>query len=203
MPHDDLYAQQERLPNRLPQDGEAYYLERVLDAGPASDALARCLEELDWEHERVTMFGREIVTRRKIAWYADTAMPYAYSGRTRVASPWADCLLALKARVEKASHATFNACLCNLYHCGEEGMGWHSDDERTLVPDGVIASLTLGDARRFSFKHKASGERVSLELAHGSLLIMQGETQAHWLHALPKTRKSRSARVNLTFRQMR
>ncbi|MFG6668024.1 alpha-ketoglutarate-dependent dioxygenase AlkB family protein [Halomonas sp. HNIBRBA4712] len=189
--------------NLLPFDGEAFYIKRVLERDDAARYLGRCLEELGWAHERVTMFGREIVTRRKVAWYADTPATYTYSGQTKQARAWPALLSDLKERVESACGARFDSCLCNLYHGGDEGMGWHSDDERELAPDGVIASLSLGGERRFSFKHKGSGERVSLLLDHGSLLVMQGATQTHWWHSLPKTRKRVAPRVNLTFRQLR
>ncbi|WNL41192.1 alpha-ketoglutarate-dependent dioxygenase AlkB [Halomonas sp. PAMB 3264] len=189
--------------NLLPHDGEAFYLGPVLTEREASAYFTRCVLELDWAHERVVMFGRDITTRRKVAWYADAPATYTYSGQTKRARVWPALLQALKERVERASGARFDSCLCNLYHSGEEGMGWHSDDERELAEQGIIASLTLGGERRFSFKHKASGERVSLLLEHGSLLIMQGATQTHWWHSLPKTKKCMDARVNLTFRQLR
>ncbi|WP_447928540.1 alpha-ketoglutarate-dependent dioxygenase AlkB family protein [Vreelandella sp. EE27] len=201
MKRNELFSAAEPA-NLLPRDGEAFYQGQVLSEAEATLYLARCVEELDWAQERLVMFGREIVTKRKVAWYADAPTAYTYSGQTKAARPWPALLLALKAQVEAESGAHFNSCLCNLYHSGDEGMGWHSDDEKELAPEGVIASLTLGGQRRFSFKHKASKERVSLALEHGSLLIMQGTTQTHWWHSLPKTKKSQEMRVNLTFRQM-
>lgn len=200
----DLFENDERqLINLLPFDGEAYYYGKILDAAAADRYLAQCISELSWEHDRACMFGKEIVTKRKIAWYADKPVAYTYSGHTKQALAWPDCLREIKQRVESCSGEVFNSCLCNFYGAGDEGMGWHSDGEKELVEEGAIASLTLGSARKFSFKHKATGERLSLSLEHGSLLIMKGSTQKNWLHSLPKTKKVSDPRVNLTFRQMR
>ncbi|WP_447555858.1 alpha-ketoglutarate-dependent dioxygenase AlkB family protein [Vreelandella sp. EE22] len=203
MSHGDLFEGDHAPVNLLPRDGEAYYLGRMLSEQEATLILECCVDELSWAHDRLVLFGKTIVTQRKVAWYGDASINYTYSGQTRTAQPWPEHLWRLKTRVEQECGERFNSCLANLYHSGEEGMGWHSDDEKELAPNGVIASLTLGGERRFSFKHKQDKERVSLELEHGSLLIMQGATQTHWWHSLPKTRKSREVRVNLTFRQMR
>jgi len=81
-------------------------------------------------------------------------------------------------------------------------LGWHSDDEKSIVPGSSIASLSFGAGRKFSFRHKATRETVSIILENGSLLDMRGATQSHWHHQLPKTRKVAEPRVNLTFRRM-
>lgn len=116
--------------------------------------------------------------------------------------PWTHELLALKGMVEKRTGETFNSCLLNLYHNGDEGMAWHSDGEPELKKDGAIASLSFGAERKFAFKHKRTGEKVAITLEHGSLLVMKDETQSHWLHRLPPTKRIRDARVNLTFRSI-
>ena len=204
MTYTDLFENDEmKLINLLPQDGEAYYHGKILDAGAADRYLEQCIDQLSWAHDRAFMFGKEIVTQRKMAWYADEPVSYTYSGHTRTALMWPDVLREIKQRVESSSGDIFNSCLCNFYSSGDEGMGWHSDGEKELVEEGAIGSLTLGSARKFSFKHKVTGERVSLSLEHGSLLIMKGSTQKNWLHSLPKTKKVSDPRVNLTFRQMR
>ena len=146
--------------------------------------------------------GKHIVTKRKVAWHADHPFTYTYSGTTKRALPWTTELLELKALAEKRTGADFNACLANLYHDGSEGMAWHSDGEKDLKKNGTIGSLCLGAERKFSFKHKATKETVSLVLEHGSLLVMQGTTQTYWQHRLPPTRKVTSPRINLTFRSM-
>ncbi|GEN28842.1 alpha-ketoglutarate-dependent dioxygenase AlkB [Halovibrio variabilis] len=188
--------------NLLPRDGEVYYYGNILDAATAAMYLDKCIRELSWEHDRAFIYGKEIVTKRKMAWYADEPVAYRYSGYTKVALVWPDFLGELKQAVESSCGESFNSCLCNVYSAGDEGMGWHSDAEKELVENGSIGALTLGGERRFSFKHKQSGESVSLTLEHGSLLIMKGTTQKNWLHSLPKTKKDVEPRVSLTFRQM-
>ncbi len=191
------------LVNLLPEDGAVYYHGPVFTAAEAHRYFEALLQDIAWEHDQAVMFGKTIVTRRKVAWYGDQAFPYTYSRITRTALPWTPLLEQLKARVEHLSKAAFNACLLNLYHDGSEGMAWHRDAEKELQPGGVIASLSFGAERRFSLKHRTQDTRIHQELAHGSLLIMQGETQQHWLHQLPTTKKVKTPRVNLTFRQMR
>ena len=126
----------------------------------------------------------------------------SYSNSTKFALPWTPGLLEIKKKIEEESGETFNSCLLNLYHTGEEGMAWHSDDEKELRKNGCIASVSLGAERKFSFKHKISGETNSVLLEHGSLLEMKDETQTFWKHRLPPTKKVMEARINLTFRQM-
>ncbi|SDO00935.1 alpha-ketoglutarate-dependent dioxygenase AlkB family protein [Vreelandella arcis] len=204
MGYSDLFENDDmKLTNVLPYDGEAYYYGNVLDSVSADMYLGKCLSELSWEHDRAFIYGKEIVTKRKMAWYADEPVSYSYSGYTKVALVWPDFLRELKQVVESHSGDVFNSCLCNFYNAGDEGMSWHSDAEKDLVGNGSIGALTLGGERKFSFKHKKTGESVSLNLAHGSLLIMKGTTQQYWLHSLPKTKKEVEPRVSLTFRQMR
>ena len=102
--------------------------------------------------------------------------------------------------VEKETGETFNSCLLNLYHSGDEGMAWHSDGEKDLKKNGAIGSLSFGAERKFSFKHKETKETVSIQLEHGSLLVMKGATQTNWLHRLPPTKRINQPRINLTFR---
>ncbi|MDR5898612.1 alpha-ketoglutarate-dependent dioxygenase AlkB [Halomonas vilamensis] len=192
-----------KLVNLLPRDGEVNYHGKILDTVTADRYLDKCMSELRWEHDRAFIYGKEITTKRKVAWYADAPVSYTYSGYTKVALVWPDLLREIKQVVESHCTDVFNSCLANVYSVGEEGMSWHSDAEKDLVENGTIAALSLGGERKFSFKHKQTGETVALCLAHGSLLIMKGITQKHWLHSLPKTRKNVGPRVSLTFRQMR
>ncbi|TVP49255.1 MAG: alpha-ketoglutarate-dependent dioxygenase AlkB [Halomonas sp.] len=186
----------------LPRDGEVYYHGNIVGVASADLYLDRCINELSWESDRAFMFGKEIVTKRKVAWYADKPVSYKYSGYTKTALLWPDFLREIKHQVEHSCNEVFNSCLCNFYSSGEEGMSWHSDGEKELLTNGAIGALSLGGERKFSFKHKQLGESVSLNLAHGSLLIMKGTTQKNWLHSLPKTKKEVGPRVSLTFRQM-
>lgn len=186
--------------NLLPRDGVANYYGRIFDK-PASDQfLFLLLHNIDWRNDEAVIFGRKIITRRKVAWYGSRPFEYTYSGITKTALPWTKTLLELKSCVEEQTSETFNSCLLNLYHNGEEGMAWHSDGEADLKKDGAIASLSFGAERKFAFKHKLTGEKAELVLAHGSLLVMKGATQTHWLHRLPVTKRIHMPRVNLTFR---
>ena len=130
-------------------------------------------------------------------------MEYTYSKTTKTALPWTSDLLEIRRVIEEKTKETFNSCLLNLYHSGEEGMGWHSDDEKDLQKYSAIASISLGAERKFVFKNKENKETVSLSLENGSLLLMQGKTQTHWLHRLPPTKKVNTPRINLTFRTIK
>lgn len=188
--------------NLLPYQGCVHYYGQIMDSALADHYLQRLLESIAWQNDLAVIFGKMLVTKRKVAWYADQAFSYTYSKTTKQALPWTPELLALKALVEAKTGETFNACLLNLYHSGEEGMAWHSDAERELKQYAAIASLSLGAERKFAFKHKHTHEKVELVLAHGSLLVMKDETQSFWLHRLPPSKKVYGMRVNLTFRCM-
>jgi alkylated DNA repair dioxygenase AlkB len=197
----DLFAP-DPLMNLLPCDGVVNHFGQVLEVGEAERFLETLICGVPWQHDEVVMFGRRIFTARKVAWFGDAGFSYTYSGTTKQAVVWTPELQDLKQRVEKLTGAVFNSCLLNLYHDGSEGMGWHSDDEKSLVEDSAIASLSLGAARKFSFKHKRLELGVSAVLQSGSLLVMKGTTQKHWLHALPKSKRVTEPRINLTFRAM-
>ncbi len=186
--------------NLLPCDGIADYHGCILAVDEATRYYQILLDTIDWRHDEAIMFGKKIITRRMVAWYGDQPFQYSYSNTHKVALAWTVELLELKKICEQHSGETYNSCLLNLYHDGSEGMAYHSDGEKDLKPNGAIASLTLGAERKFSFKHKESKETVSVLLEHGSLLVMKGETQQHWLHRLPPTKKVHAPRVNLTFR---
>jgi len=166
----------------------------------ANEYFTHLQQQVDWQHDEVMMFGKVITTRRKVAWYADPGFAYSYSNRCKEAKPWIPVILKLKKMAETLTNEHFNGCLLNLYHDGHEGMGWHSDAEKTLKPDAAIVSLSFGAKRKFVFKHKKNQEKVSQELEHGSCLVMKGCTQQHWWHCLPPKRSVHSARINLTFR---
>lgn len=188
--------------NLLPKDGHVIYHGQVLPPEKASQYFNLLLETIPWKQDEVIMFGKRIVTKRKTAWYGDENYTYTYSRTSRTALPWTTELLELRNLVQGITGETFNSCLLNLYHSGEEGMGWHSDNEKPLGNNPVIASLSLGAERKFSLKHKSSKETISIMLENGSLLEMKGCTQENWLHSLPKTKKVQQPRINLTFRKM-
>ncbi|WP_205941111.1 alpha-ketoglutarate-dependent dioxygenase AlkB family protein [Albibacterium indicum] len=186
--------------NLLPKDGTVNYYGKLFNQQEADTYLESLLTGIEWKNDEAIIFGRKIITKRKVAWYGEKAFEYTYSNTTKCALPWTKELLKLKDVIEKVSGETFNSCLLNLYHNGEEGMAWHSDDEKDLQKDGAIASLSFGAERKFAFKHKETKEKVELVLEHSSLLIMKGTTQSHWLHRLPPTKRISTPRVNLTFR---
>jgi alkylated DNA repair dioxygenase AlkB len=197
----DLFNQ-EIAGNLLPYDGEVNYYGKIMSQQKAEHYLDRMLNTIEWRNDEAKIFGRHIITKRKVAWYGDHNYSYTYSNTTKQALTWTKELIELKKRVEEFTETVFNSCLLNLYHTGEEGMAWHSDDEKTLDKETAIASLSFGAERKFAFKHKETKEVVSLVLETGSLLIMQGATQTNWLHRLPQTTKIKTPRVNLTFRVM-
>ncbi len=186
--------------NLLPTDGIVNYYGKILTLDQANYYFEQLTSTLAWQNDEAIIFGKKIVTKRKVAWYGDKEFPYTYSKVTKYALPWTPALLKLKELAEAKSGEKYNSCLANLYHNGSEGMAWHSDGEKDLKKHGAIASISLGAERKFGFKHKQSKEVVTMQLEHGSLLVMKGTTQTYWLHRLPPTKKVSSARVNLTFR---
>ncbi len=186
--------------NLLPEDGTVFYFGAVVTRADADRYLQLLLQDIEWKNDEAIIFGKHIITKRKVAWYGDQAFEYRYSKITKTALPFTKELLELKNIIEQLSGETYNSCLLNLYHNGEEGMAWHSDAEKDLRKNGAIASVSFGAERKFSFKHKVTGKTVSVLLEHGSLLIMKGTTQTHWLHRLPPSTKIHQPRVNLTFR---
>lgn len=186
--------------NILPFDGEVNYYGTVLSIKEAQKYYQKLSENIQWENDKAIIFGKLIITKRKVAWYAENPFEYTYSKTTKRALPWTKELLDLKKIVEEKTSETYNSCLLNLYHDGSEGMAWHSDGEKDLKTNGAIGSLSFGAERKFSFKHKESKKTISIVLEKGSLLVMKGETQTHWMHRLPPTKKVKNPRINLTFR---
>ncbi len=186
--------------NLLPQDGTVQYYGILFPKATADYFLQVLLATIAWRNDEAVLFGKKIVTKRKVAWYGDKPYEYTYSNTTKKALPWTTELLDLKQLIERQTGETFNTCLLNLYHTGEEGMAWHSDGEKDLKKDGAIGSVSFGAERKFAFKHKHTKAKVELVLEHGSLLVMSGTTQTHWLHRLPPSKRIRGPRVNLTFR---
>ena len=197
----DLFSSQiDPNKNWLPFDGIVNYHGMIMDYEKANGFYENLLHSIAWKNDLAIIFGKRIETKRKVAWYGDQPFEYTYSKTTKKALPWTNELLELKQLVERLSGETYNSCLLNLYHTGEEGMAWHSDAEKDLKKDGAIGSLSFGAERRFSFKHKTTKKKVTLLLEHGSLLVMKGATQTHWLHRLPPTKVIHKPRINLTFR---
>lgn len=163
-----------------------------------------------WDVHRIRLFGRELDSPRLSCWIGDPGASYVYSGARFEPQPWPAALAPIRARLRKEVGIDFNSVLANLYRDGRDHMGWHSDDEPELGARPVVASVSLGATRRFAFKRKtgpgspadAAGSRRVLALPSGSLLLMQGDTQRHYKHALPRTARQVGARINLTFRRV-
>ena len=188
--------------NLLPNDGRVNYYGKIFSLPEANHYLTELLNNIEWKNDEALIFGKHIITKRKAAWYGDENYSYTYSNFTKHALPWTSELLELKKLAEEKTGAAYNSCLLNLYHTGDEAMAWHSDDEKMLEKDGTIASLSFGAERKFMFKHKKTGETVSLLLESGSLLVMKDTTQTNWLHRLTQSVKIKTPRVNLTFRKI-
>jgi len=188
------------LLNLLPCDGELNYFGCILSHEENEHYLKQLLKTIEWKNDEAVIYGQHITTKRKVAWYGDNNYAYTYSNTTKHALNWTKDLLELKSIVENNTHTVYNSCLLNLYHNGDEAMGWHSDDEAALGRNTSIASLSFGAERKFSLKHKSSKQNISLTLEAGSLLVMKGTTQTYWSHCLPKMKNIESPRINLTFR---
>lgn len=186
--------------NLLPHDGIVNYYGTLMTRQRSVYYYETLMETIPWKHDEAIIFGKHITTKREVAWYGDQKYQYTYSNTTKTALIWTKELLELKALVEEKTGSIFNSCLLNLYHDGSEGMAWHSDDEKSLGKNAAIASLSFGAARKFCFRHKLSKEIISMVLESGSLLMMKGGTQTHWLHRLPPTKNIKTPRINLTFR---
>ena len=186
----------------LPHDGEAIYYPSDLLPLSNPSWLDILTDSIAWSNDTVKMFGKTLTLNRKSAWYGDSGAAYSYSGIRREPLQWTEQLLMIKKSCEEVSNATFNSVLCNYYHDGKDGMGWHCDDERELGKEPIIVSVSFGAERIFAFKHRNSKERINIRLEHGSMLIMRGQTQHSWQHALPKSTIVHEPRINLTFRNI-
>ena len=188
------------MKNLLPKDGTVYYYGKIFTEEQSEIYYVKLLNEINWQHDVVKIFGKEIITKRKVAFLGDEGISYKYSGKTKIAEKWLKFILEIKSTVEQISGEKFNACLLNYYHNGSEAMSWHSDNEKEILKHSAIASVSFGAERKFGFKHNFSKEEISLKLENGSLLIMKDETQIYWKHKLYTNAKISEPRINLTFR---
>lgn len=190
------------LQNILPFDGEVLNYGLILNNDECQYYFKKFLDSDFWKHDELILFGKQITTKRKVAWFGDENIEYSYSNTKKIGLTWTPEILKLKKNLELKTGEKFNSCLLNLYHNGNEGMAWHSDNEKELGVNPVIASLSFGATRKFSFKHKETKQKVDVLLQSGNLLVMKGETQHKWIHSLPKTKKVQNPRINLTFRSI-
>ena len=200
----DLFAPKP-TDNLLPYDGQVNDLGIVIDY--PSPLFYKLVTELPWQADIVTLFGKTHVTTRQIVWMGDSDVSYQYSGQSHQAIAWTDTVFHVKHHIEEQLSAlgidvNFNSCLLNYYPSGEDGMGYHADDEKELGVEPIIASLSLGATRKFVFKHKKTQDKVELYLESGQLIVMHGDTQSFWKHSITKTKTVNTGRISLTFRQI-
>jgi alkylated DNA repair dioxygenase AlkB len=188
----------------LPPNGRFEYRPDWLEGERADALLATLRAEIDWQQRSIRMFGREILQPRLLRFQGEAGIRYAYSGDTLDAAPWHPAVDTLRRAVEEASGEAFNAVLINRYRDGRDSMGWHADDEPELGRHPAIASVSLGGERRFAMRRRDDpAQRFEVSTAHGSLILMLGDVQHHWQHAVPKTARAVDERINLTFRRIR
>lgn len=191
--------------NLLPYDGQVHDLGIVIDY--PSPLFYNLVTELPWQADVVTLFGKTHTTARQIVWMGDSDIDYHYAGHVRQTIPWSNTVFSIKQHLEQqlsdiGIEANFNSCLLNYYPSGDDGMGYHADDEPELGAQPLIASLSLGATRKFVFKHKKTQDKVALYLASGQLLVMRGDTQTFWKHSITKTTTVHDGRISLTFRRI-
>ena len=156
--------------------------------------------EIEWKQESMNMYGKKINFPRLTAWYGDNDKPYSFSGITLSPKVWNEELVSIKNKIEPIAKVDFNSVLLNRYRDGNDSISWHTDAEKELGINPVIASVNFGATRKFQLRHIKTKEKLEIELTHGSLLIMQGEMQHFWQHQVPKTSQKVGERINLTFR---
>jgi len=188
--------------NFLPYDGSAVLHAAAIAPQRAAAMLDSLAGKLAWQVHKIFVYGRWVEQPRLTAWYGDPGRDYLYSGIALTPTPWTPALLEIRDRCEALAGERFNSVLANLYRDGNDGVAWHSDNEKELGTDPIIASVSLGQERRFDLRHRRTGETVRVPLPCGSILIMSGATQRHWLHQVAKTRKPIGPRINLTFRRI-
>lgn len=191
-----------RMRQIIDQDGYVYLVEQYLPQDIANSYCQRLRQDIQWHHEHYKIYGKDVAAPRLIAWYGDSHAAYTYSGITHSPLPWLPLLIEIKNNIEQFTRHEFNSVLCNLYRNGQDSMGWHADKEPELGKNPCIVSLSLGEERLFKLRHNKSKQTVDIVLSNGSLLLMGGELQYHWRHAVPKTQKPKSERINLTFRNI-
>jgi len=173
-----------------------------LSSKEADLCYTKLMKNIEWQTREITLFGKSMLMPRLTAWYGDEGVEYTYSKNKEIALPWTEELLFLKSKLEVELSSTFNSVLLNLYRNENDSMGWHADNEPELGKHPLIASISLGATRRFRIKNLKTKQTQGFDLEHGSLLVMQGDFQEKWNHAIPKTKREVGPRINLTFRKI-
>lgn len=187
--------------NLLPFGGELFYVPDIFSPEKSDEYFNQLFAEIRWKQEPIRIFGKEVMQPRLTAWYGDINKPYAYSGITMNPNQWIHPLMEIKSVADEYSCVESTSALLNLYRDGNDGLGWHRDNEKVLGPAPTIASVSLGVSRIFQLRNYYDKKSIlSLELQPGSLLIMRGDTQRNWEHRVPKSKNIHEARINITFR---
>ncbi|WP_282781079.1 alpha-ketoglutarate-dependent dioxygenase AlkB family protein [Phaeodactylibacter xiamenensis] len=182
------------------ENGEYIFQPDFFSKVVSNELFKKLRENVLWKQESMNMYGRQINFPRLTAWYGDNDKPYSFSGITLQPHPWTEEILEIKRKIEPVAKTEFNSVLLNLYRDGSDSISWHTDAEKELGRNPIIASVNFGASRRFQLRHMKTKKKVEIELTHGSLLIMKGELQHYWQHQVPKTKKPVGERINLTFR---
>ena len=187
--------------NILPFRGEVIFHPQFFSTIESDHYLSLLQDEIIWKQEPIKIYGKELMQPRLTAWCGDADKKYSYSGITMEPQKWTRSLMEIKERIEKVSGVYFTGALLNFYRNGKDSMGWHRDNEKELGIKPVIGSVSFGATRTFQFRNfEDKNITRSIDLTHGSFLLMKGETQHHWEHRLPKTTKIIGTRINITFR---
>lgn len=189
------------------RDGRASYSEQFFASDEADHFLSSLMNDVPWSQDSIKLFGRSVLQPRLTCWMGDKGAAYKYSGLLMQPKPWSEVVAQIKTRIEAKLAVSFNSALLNYYRNGRDSMGWHRDNEKELGPEPIIASVSFGAERRFDFRrYKTKDDKISLNLGHGSVLVMAGALQEYWEHSLPKTAKLNAsnlgARINITFRRV-
>ena len=182
------------------QNGEFIYLPNFFNKQESDIFFNSLKNNVLWKQESMNMYGKRIDFPRLTSWYGDNDKPYSFSGITLNPNPWSKELIDIKNKIEPESNANFNSVLLNRYRTGSDSISWHTDAEKELGRNPVIASVNFGATRNFQLRHIETKEKIDIDLTHGCLLIMLGELQHYWQHQIPKTTKPVNERINLTFR---
>ena len=185
---------------KIIQNGEYRFWPSLFTLDQSNRMFDALSDSIDWKQESMQMYGKELKFPRLTAWYGNQDKQYSFSGITLQPNPWTAELLEIKKIIEPLAGVEFNSVLLNLYRDGNDSISWHTDAEKELGLNPIIASVNFGDSRTFQLRHKHTKERIDIELVNGSLLLMEGELQHYWQHQVPKTKKNKSPRINLTFR---
>lgn len=194
-----------------------YYLQHLLSNGDGLNPLKtdwRLFEKeklneinftnIQWNHDSINLYGKNVFLPRYSAWYGDSDKPYTYSGLTLHPKPWNPVLLEIKKKIEAVSNTEFNSVLLNWYRDGSDHIGWHTDAEKELGRNPIIGSVNFGATRSFQIRRIANNsEKITFPLFHGTVLMMMGELQHFWQHSVPKEKKIKTSRINLTFRTIK